>query len=83
MRTSESHDVEITQEDLDNLDYVATLFEEERTEDLLAFALSNVDYIQNHFVHVLQSVEPYWGLVRSDSTRKPAWELYRTIAERN
>ena len=27
-------------------------------------------------------VEPYWGLIRRDDTRKPAWYTYRDIASR-
>jgi hypothetical protein len=29
---------------------------------------------------VLQTVEPYWGLVRSDGTHKAGWDLFQAIA---
>ena len=70
----------ITPEDLANLEYLAGLFEEGRFWDLLAFALENAEYLEEHFSEVLQTVEPYWGLVRSDGTHKPGWDTFQAIA---
>lgn len=80
VRTAESHSVEITQKDLDNLAYLGGLFEQENFLPLLWFVLWNMDYIQNHLLDVIWSVEPYWGLVRSDGTHKPGWDVFYSIA---
>ena len=48
--------------------------------ELLAFALANAQYLEEHFADVLQTVEPYWGLVRPDGSRKAGWDVFRSIA---
>jgi hypothetical protein len=80
VKTGEAHGVVITPEDLANLEYLGQLFEAGAFAELLDFTLANIDYLQNHFVDVLQSVEPYWGLVRSDGTHKLGWDVLQGIA---
>ena len=80
LRTSESHTTEITPEDVENLAYVIELFEAGNFRELFWFALFNAYYLQDHFVKVLWTVEPYWGLVRSDGTHKLGWDVLQAIA---
>jgi hypothetical protein len=80
IRTAEHHTVEITQKDLDNLAYIGALFDEGNFLGLIWFALRNMEYIQDHFVYVLWSVEPYWGLIRTDGSHKPGWDVLYAIA---
>jgi len=80
VKTGEAHGTEITPEDLANLEYLAGLFDEGRFWDLLFFALQNAEYLETHFSQVLQTVEPYWGLVRADGTHKPGWDVFQAIA---
>ncbi len=79
-QTAEVSTVEITPEDLANLELVADAYENGDVGALLSFLLLNVDYIESHFVDVLQAVEPFWGLVRADGTHKEAWDTYAAIA---
>lgn len=79
-QTAEQSNVEITPEDLANLELVADAYENGDVGALLNFLLFNVDYIESHFVYVLQAVEPFWGLVRADGSHKPAWDTYAAIA---
>ena len=81
IKTSDSHNVEITPEDVENLEHLTGLFEQGNFLPLLSFALQNFDYIKNHFVHVLWSIESYWGLIRPDGTHKPGWVVYHDIAD--
>jgi hypothetical protein len=80
VKTGESHGTEITPEDLANLEYLSQLYEQGAFEELLAFALGNAEYLENHFAAVLQTVEPYWGLVRSDGSHKAGWDVFQAIA---
>jgi hypothetical protein len=79
-KTGESHGVEITAFDLAEIEKLATWFDEGRVLDLLAYANDNAAYIENHLVDVLQSVEPYWGLVRQDGSHKAGWDVFAAIA---
>jgi len=80
VKTGESHSVEITPEDLANIEYLGDLYEQGAFAELLAFALANAEYLEAHFADVLQTVEPYWGLVRSDGGRKAGWDVFQSIA---
>jgi len=80
VQTAETHTTEITAEDLENIEYLGTLYEQGAFAELLAFALANAEYLEDHFADVLQTVEPYWGLVRTDGTRKAGWDVFRAIA---
>ncbi len=80
-QTSEQSTVDITPEDLANLALVADAYDTGNIGELLDFLVFNLDYIQTHFVYVLQAVEPYWGLVRADGTHKPSWDTYQAIAQ--
>lgn len=80
VKTGEAHGTVITPEDVANLEYLAELFDQGDFFALLTFALQNVEYLEDHFSEVLQTVEPYWGLVRSDGTHKPAWDVFQSIA---
>ena len=80
VKTGEAHGTEITPEGLANLEYLAGLFEERRFWDLLFFTLQNIEYLETHFSQVLQTVEPYWGLVRTDSTHKSGWDVFQAVA---
>lgn len=79
-QTAETSTVEITPEDLANLALVADAYDNGDVGALVGFLLTNIDYIQSHFVYVLQAVEPFWGLVRADGSHKLAWDTYAAIA---
>ncbi len=75
------HSVEISDEDMENLLLLGTLFEEGAVLEMLRFALTHMEYMEDHFIHVLQAVEHYWGIVRPDGTHKPAWDVIRAYTE--
>jgi hypothetical protein len=78
--TRESHEVEITAVDLANLEMVAAAYDGQDASALVGFYLTQTAYIKEHFVKVLQAVEGYWGLVRADGSRKPAWATVQELA---
>jgi hypothetical protein len=78
--TSESHAVEITPEDLENLAHVGAAYDGEDVDWLIGFSLTRSGYLKGHFVSVLQAVEGYWGLVRADGSPKPSWGVVQELA---
>jgi hypothetical protein len=80
--TRESHDALVTPLDLANLELVAAAYDGQDASALIAFYLTQTAYIKGHFVKVLQAVEGYWGLVRADGSRKPAWGTVQELARR-
>jgi len=80
VKTGEAHGTEITPEDLANIEYLGELYDQGDFAGLLAFALANAEYLEDHFADVLQTVEPYWGLVRTDGTHKAGWDVFQAIA---
>jgi hypothetical protein len=80
--TSETHAVEITPADLANLERVGAAYDGEDVGWLITFSLTQPSYVQGHFVGVLQAVEGYWGLLRRDGSRKPAWSTVQELARR-
>ncbi|MCA9771022.1 MAG: hypothetical protein KC466_01355 [Myxococcales bacterium] len=80
LKTAETHSVEITQEDLDNLVFLGNAYDQGDAAGLLNFALQNLEYLQGHFNEVLQSVEGYWGLVHADDTPKTAYATVQAIS---
>ena len=81
LRSSDTHSVTITPEDIENLLTIAPLFTEGRALPLLLWALFNLDYINGHFLDVVKGVEGYWGLVHSPDTRKPSFYVLQSIAD--
>lgn len=79
--TADIHDVVITQQDLDNLELLADAFEQGDLPTLLTFVFQNPDYVQGQLSEVVQSVEPYWGVVRPDGSTKPAWDTLVGIGQ--
>ncbi|OGL48232.1 MAG: hypothetical protein A2161_07630 [Candidatus Schekmanbacteria bacterium RBG_13_48_7] len=79
VKTGETHGIIITPEDIANLEYLADLYNQGLPIPLIAWALLNQDYIQNHFIDVMQSVESYWGLVRIDGSHKPGWHVFQSL----
>ncbi|MBZ0253765.1 MAG: hypothetical protein K8I02_10550 [Candidatus Methylomirabilis sp.] len=80
IKTADTHTVDITQEDLDNLALIGEAYETGDWATLLGFVLADPEYLQGHFNEVLQSVEPYWGLVRPDLSHKPGFATVQSIA---
>lgn len=78
-RTSETHAVSITPEDLVALDQLATWIETGDAASLLSYAIANATYVQGHLAQVVQAVEGYWGLYRADGSEKPALAVLREI----
>jgi hypothetical protein len=78
-RTSETHDVEITPYDLEQIAYLAGFLESGDATALLGYAIANLDYVQNHLAGVVQAVEGYWGLYRADGSEKAALPVMRDI----
>jgi hypothetical protein len=78
-QTSDSHSVAITAEDLQQLETLAGAFERGEVLSLLGWLLANEDNVTGHFRDVLLSVEGYWGLVRPDDSRKPAYSVFREL----
>ena len=60
---------------------IGPAFEEGRALILLIWALRHVEYIDDHFLDVLKTVEPYWGLFRKDGSHKPSWDVVQGIAQ--
>jgi len=79
VKTKETHNVVLTQEDIDNIEYLDGLYQSGNIVQLIAWAYANEDYVFNHFVDALQSVEGYWGLFRGDGTKKPGWDVFRNL----
>jgi len=80
--TAESHQAQITPTDLVNLERVGAAYDGEDVGWLITFSLTQPDYLKGHFAGVLQAVEGYWGLVRADGSRKPAWSTVQELARR-
>lgn len=78
--TAESHSVDITPVDLENLVRVGAAYDGEDVGWLISFSLTQPDYLKGHFVSVLQAVEGYWGLVRADGSHKPSWGAVQELA---
>lgn len=81
VKSTGTHSVEITDEDLENLENLGQAFQEGRAGWLLAFALLNADYMLGHFLEVLKSVEPYWGVIGAEDVHRPGWYVLRDIME--
>ena len=80
VETTESHSTEITEGDLAVLDALGPAFQDGDALGLVLYALTHTEYLQSHFIEVLQTVEPYWGLFRADGSHKPSWDVVRGIA---
>lgn len=76
-----SHTVEITEADKRAYQTLGYLYDQGRVLALTAWALANLEYIDEHMLDVLQAVEPYWGLVDSDGNHKPSFEVMQDLAE--
>lgn len=80
-KTSETHSATITQEDLEALEFLAESFETGDARTLLEYVFANAAYVQGHLVNVVQAVEGYWGLLRTDGSEKPAYQVLRDIGD--
>ena len=81
VKTGEAHGTEITEEDLAVLEAIGPAFEQGEALKLFLYALRHIEYLDDHFLDVLKTVEPYWGLVHKDGTHKPGWDVVRSIVE--
>jgi len=78
--SNDSHSVVITPEDIANLQYISGPFTEGQILPLLFWGITHLDYINQHFIDVLQAVEGYWGVIRSDGVYKPGFYTLQDIA---
>ena len=81
VKTGEAHGTEITEEDLAVLEVIGPAFEQGEAFKLFLWGLRHIEYLDDHFLDVLKTVEPYWGLVRRDGSHKPGWDVVRAIVE--
>ncbi len=72
-----THTTEITEEDVANLQMLGEYFMEGRIVPMVIWALRNIDYIFDHFLDVLQSVEYYWGVIGPNDVHYPGFYLLR------
>lgn len=82
-QTPDVHSVVITATDLENMSLLASAFESGDAATLMSFALNQADYVQGQLKEVGLAVEAYWGLVRPDGSRKPAWYVLAGFAAAN
>lgn len=78
-RTSETHAATITPYDLEQIELLASFLESGDAPALLAYAFTNLEYVQNQLAGVVQAVEGYWGLYRADGSEKPSLQVMRDI----
>ncbi|NUN12596.1 MAG: hypothetical protein HUU55_03050 [Myxococcales bacterium] len=82
-QTLDSHSAVITETDLQNMKLLAGAFDSGDAASLLSFALNNADYVQGQLKDVGLAVEAYWGIVRPDGSKKPAWYVLAGFAAAN
>jgi hypothetical protein len=70
--TRETTEVAIDDEDVAAVARMAAAYE--AGDVIAAFALA-AEHQDGHLGEVVGSVEAYWGLIRADGSRKPAWDL--------
>ena len=73
--------VEITPEDLEALELLGTAFDEGDILTLLVYALTHVEYMTGHFLDVLKTVEPFWGIIDSELGPFEGYDVLKTIAQ--
>lgn len=78
---SDSHDTEITEQDLENLAAIVPLWENGKTLKLLDWGILHAGYVNSHFLDVVKTVEGYWGMVSPPGEKKPAFQVMRDIAD--
>ena len=81
MFSADSHSVEITEEDIANMEWLGPLFTKGRALPLLIWSLLNLDYLHDHFLDVVKTVEGYWGVIGPGGVRKPGFYVLQDIAE--
>ena len=79
MQTLDSHTTDITPKDLAALDRVIPMWEKDQLGRLLLWALPRAGYVQKHFLDVVKTVEPYWGLVTPSGEKKPGYFVIEEI----
>lgn len=77
-----THTTQITEEDIENLEMVTKLFDKGRSGILLIWALKNKDYIFDHFLDVLKTVEYYWGVVGANDYYYPGYYVLKEIGKK-
>jgi len=79
--SSDSHSVEITPEDIANMQRIGPLFTEGEALPLFIWALLNLNYLNEHFLDVVKAVEGYWGVIGPGDVRKPGFYVLQDIAD--
>ena len=80
---SDEPPADITEKDLAALAKVVPWWEQGKSLRLLGWAVLHANYLNRHFLDVVKTVEPYWGVVTPDGKRKPGFEVLQEIAREN
>ncbi len=81
LKSADSHGVDISPQDAATLEMVGHWWHDGDALLMLIWALWNLDYIQDHFLRVIQSVEGYWGVVGPGDVRKDSFAVLQSLAE--
>lgn len=79
--SSDTHSVQITEEDIASINLIGPWFNDGRALLLLVWALGNLEYVETHFLNVIKAVEGYWGVITRAGEKKPAYFVLEAIAE--
>lgn len=80
---AEDQPVAITEKDLAALAKVVPWWEQGKTLRLLGWAVLHARYLNRHFLDVMKTVEPFWGVVTPEGRKKPAFAGLAQIAREN
>jgi hypothetical protein len=74
-RTIETTKVRIDARDLETMDRLRAAYAEGDMRTIVQIMSEDVAYFQEHMALVMNAQQGYWGLVREDGSKKPAWDV--------
>lgn len=81
LTSADTHTVEITDEDIANMEAIGPLFTAGRALPLFFWAIANLDYLNDHFLDVVKGVEGYWGVATNEGEQKDGYAVLQGISE--